>query len=266
MKKTIEIAGKKIIYKVVGKGKPVMLVHGYGEAGDVWNNQVSFMENNYHLIVPDLPGSGESDLIEDMSMEGMAEVLKAIIDKEINPARTGITLIGHSMGGYILLAFLEKYSSYLTAFGLFHSTAFADTEEKKDNRKKSIEFISQHGSSAYLKSAIPNLFSKYTNEQNPGLITEFIDSVNNFSDKSLVSYLEAMMNRPERADLLKTTQLPILFVLGEFDNTIPLEDGLRLAQLPEKSYIHILHRSGHMGMLEEEENSNQILNKFLSET
>lgn len=266
MKKQIELAGKNIFYQVIGKGKPVMLVHGYGEAGEVWTNQVSFLKENYHLIVPDLPGSGQSDLIEDMSMEALAEVLKAIVDKEVKPEGAPISMIGHSMGGYISLAFLEKYSSYLSAFGLFHSTAFADTEEKKDTRKKSIEFIGKHGSAEYLKSAIPNLFSEQTNEQNPGLITEFIRSTNNFSDKSLVSYLEAMMKRPDRAGLLKTTQLPILFVLGDFDNTIPLADGLKLAQLPEKSYIHILHRSGHMGMLEEEENSNQILKKYLSET
>jgi pimeloyl-ACP methyl ester carboxylesterase len=65
---------------------------------------------------------------------------------------------------------------------------------------------------------------------------------------------------------LKTTTLPVLFVLGEYDNAIPIQDGLKLSHMPEKSYIHILHQSGHMGMMEEEEKSNELLNKFLSET
>ena len=90
--------------------------------------------------------------------------------------------------------------------------------------------------------------------------------MNNFSDSALVSYYDAMMQRPDNTELLKTTALPVLFVMGEFDNTIPLQDGLKLSLLPEKSYIHVLHQSGHLGMLEEEEKSNQLLYKFLSET
>src|SRR5262245_43748285 len=101
-----------------------MLVHGFGETNDVWKNQVAFLQNKFKLIVPDLPGSGESAMIDDMSMEGMAEVLKSIIDKEnssviasnviaIRREAEKQTLIAHSMGGYIALAFAEKYNSYL---------------------------------------------------------------------------------------------------------------------------------------------------------
>jgi homoserine acetyltransferase len=75
-----------------------------------------------------------------------------------------------------------------------------------------------------------------------------------------------MMQRPDRTHLLKTVHFPILFVLGKYDNAIPFQDGLKLAHMPEKAYIHILYQSGHMGMLEEHDNSNHILKKFLSET
>src|ERR1041384_7943248 len=105
-----------------------------------------------------------------MSMEGMAEVLKIIFDKEniqvsdseFPPSASGAVLIGHSMGGYITLAFVEKYSNYLSAFGLFHSTAFPDTEEKKITRSKGIEFIKEHGAFEFLKTSTPNLFSPIT--------------------------------------------------------------------------------------------------------
>ena len=73
MEKQIEIASKKIFYTLSGKGKPVMLVHGFGETGEVWKNQVAFLKDSFQLIVPDLPGSGQSEMIDDMSMEGMAE-------------------------------------------------------------------------------------------------------------------------------------------------------------------------------------------------
>ncbi len=85
MNKEIEVAGKKIFYRVYGKGNPVMLVHGFGETGNVWEKQVAFLKDSFLLIVPDLPGSGQSEMIDDMSMEGMAEVLKEILDKEIKP-------------------------------------------------------------------------------------------------------------------------------------------------------------------------------------
>src|SRR5262245_61329765 len=128
MDKILSYESKKIVYRVLGNGKPVMLVHGFGEDSSVWNRKVDFLKNNYQLIIPDLPGSGASELINDMSMEGMAEVLHSIIHEEnIDKA----TVIGHSMGGYITLALAETYWNHVNGFGLIHSTAFADSEEKK---------------------------------------------------------------------------------------------------------------------------------------
>src|SRR5436190_6050156 len=225
MNKQIEITGKKIFYRTYGKGKPVMLVHGFGETGDVWKNQITYLKNDFQLIIPDLPGSGESDLVKDMSIEGMAEVIKIIFEAEVKhlplsgssqiPPPTGGTggaLIGHSMGGYITLAFASKYPGYLSALGLFHSSAFADTDEKKETRKKGIEFIREHGAFEFLKNATPNLFSPLSKNEKPELIDGFIRSLSNFSDPSLVYYYDAMMQRPDRTELLKTIELPVLFV------------------------------------------------------
>ena len=87
MHKQIDINGKKIVYSVHGNGKPVMLVHGFGETGEVWKNQIAYLEDDFQLIIPDLPGSGESDIIDDMSMEGMAEVIKIIFETEATLTR-----------------------------------------------------------------------------------------------------------------------------------------------------------------------------------
>ena len=312
MDKEIKIAGKKIFYRVYGNGngKPVMLVHGFGETGDVWKNQVGpppnevpnlhfvrlppkegllythtqltgdSLKDKFLFIVPDLPGSGQSEMIDDMSMEGMAEVLKIILDKEIaelsessQAPRSGrpdgyrdrAALIGHSMGGYITLAFAEKYEGLLRSFGLFHSTAFADTEEKIAGRRKGIEFIKEHGAFEFLQTSVPNLFSQRSKDEFPELIDQFVQSLNNFSPESLVSYYESMIRRPDRTAVLKNTKLPILFIMGKHDTAVPLQDGLKLCYLPEKSYFHVLHQSGHMGMLEETKKSNRLLEEFLSE-
>ena len=262
VEKTVLYQNKKILYRSIGTGDPVMLVHGFGEDGKVWHKQVEHLKKKYHLIVPDLPGSGRSEMIADMSMEGMAEVLHTIIHEE-NIDRC--TVIGHSMGGYITLALIESYWNHVNAFGLFHSSAFADTEEKKVTRKKGIEFIKQHGAFEFLKTATPNLFSPNSKLQITNSIDRFINSLKDFTPEALISYYEAMMSRPERTSILKNTKNPVLFIAGEHDNAVPLNDILKQCHLPEKSYFHVLKNSGHMGMMEETQNANRILEEFLLE-
>ena len=262
MEKTILYHQKKIFCRIIGSGDPVMLVHGFGEDGNVWDKQVEHLKNKYHLIVPDLPGSGRSEMIDDMSMDGMAEVLHTIIHEE-NIDKC--TVIGHSMGGYITLALVENYWNHVNAFGLFHSSAFADTDEKKETRKKGIEFIKQNGAFEFLKTTTPNLFSPNSKEQIPNTINDFIESLKGFTSKALIAYYEAMMSRPDRTSILKNTKNPVLFIAGEHDNAIPLNDVLKQCHLPGKSYFHVLKNSGHMGMMEETQNANRILEDFLLE-
>ncbi len=317
--KNLNYNGHSIFYRVIGEGNPAVFIHGFGEDGNVWeapSNSPEGGESNaqtwlfddssllskFKFIIPDLPGSGKSEMIEDMSMEGMAEVIKVIVDAEKPPlilptgenntqpsliedvsnnsnipksevsewvsspvggSRMGAVLIGHSMGGYIALAFAEKYPEYLNGLGLFHSTAYPDTEEKKAARQKGIQFIKEHGAFEFLKTANYNLFSQLSKDKMPQLIDEFIGSLRNFTAKALVSYYEAMMKRPERIATLKNLQIPMLFIAGKYDNAIPLNDILDQCHLPEISYFHILAESGHMGMIEETEKSNRILNDYL---
>ena len=265
--KEILYQGKKIYYRIYGTGKTVILLHGFGEKGDVWNNQIEYLKERYKLIVPDLPGSGKSEMIDDMSIAGMAEVIKIILDSECPkvppPGELRGALIGHSMGGYISLAFVKKYPEYLDAFGLVHSTAYADSEEKKTVRKKGIEFIKQHGAFKFLKTTIPNLYSAVFKEAKPAFVEKQIERLKDFTDTALIAYYTAMMERPERIEVLKTVKIPVLFIIGEYDYAIPLEESLRQCHLPEKSYIHFLKKSGHMGMLEEQEKVNRILDDFL---
>ena len=262
MNKHLLYQHKKIFYRITGSGKPVILIHGFGEDGEIWNNQVQFLKNNFQLIIPDLPGSGQSEMIDDMSIEGMAEVIHSIIHEENIES---CPVIGHSMGGYITLALMESYWNHISAFGLFHSTAFADNEEKKATRRKGIQFIKQHGAFECLKIATPNLFSSITKDEKPELIDKQVSGLHNFSPTVLVSYYKAMMQRPDRTGILRKAVVPVLFIMGKYDAAVPVEDGLKQCQLPEKSYIHILLQSGHMGMLEEPDNSNLILEKFLLE-
>lgn len=255
----IMLNGKRFFYRSIGEGPMVFLLHGFGEDGSIWNNQYEALPG-FQLIIPDLPGSGKSEMINDMSMEGLAECILEFLQRlKIDQ----LSLIGHSMGGYITLAFAEKYPELLNGFGLFHSTAYADSEEKKQIRKKGIEFIQKHGAYDFLKTSIPNLYAPATKNEKPGLIENQITCSNHFSETALVSYYNSMMTRPNRTSVLKNSRLPVLFILGKHDNAVPLKDGLEQCSLPDLAYIHVLENAGHMGMREEPTASNQILLNYL---
>lgn len=263
MKKTVTYNGQQIVYQDRGNGYPVMLVHGFGEEAGIWDEIAAALEIQYRLIIPDLPGSGESELTGDMSIEGMAESLFSILRTE---KIDHCCIIGHSMGGYITLAFAEKYPDLLDGFGLFHSTAYADTTEKKDIRQKGIAFIREHGAFAFLKTATPNLFAPLTREKNPALIEKQITGLQRFTAAALIEYYEAMIRRPDRTGVLKNAQVPVLFIIGAYDQAVSPADSLAQSHLPDLSYIHLLKHAGHMGMLEETTECIRILESFLQDT
>src|SRR5690606_4701010 len=244
--------------------KPVILVHGFGEDHSVWQNQVAYFKNKYQLIIPDLPGSGASEMTDNMSIDVMALIIKKITDSIVKENEK-VILVGHSMGGYISLAYAEKNSERLLGLGLFHSSSYADSKEKIITRKKGIEFIETHGAFPFLKNTLPNLFSNHTKEQQPELVQQLIEKSGNFTASALVTYYESMIDRPDRRSILETSTIPVLFIISENDQAIPISDSLEQTSLPGKSYITILKNSGHMGMLEEPLESNLALARFLEE-
>lgn len=257
--KRITHKGKTISYRTKGRGPLVLLLHGFGEDGTIWEGQYDLFPQ-HQLVVPDLPGTGDSELLAEMSMDSMATIVKAVIDAEGGDKSI---LIGHSMGGYVALAFAERYPESLRAFGLFHSSAFADSEEKKETRRKGIRFIQEHGAAEFLKTATPNLYSPQSREAHPEWVREHLAATHNFSADALVSYYMAMIDRPDRTAVLEQSKVPVLFVMGRHDVAVPLQDGLKQCHLPPLSYIHILDETGHMGMIEEKANTAELLSAFV---
>ncbi len=276
--KTFTYQSSKIFYRTIGSGKPVVLIHGFAEDGDIWKNQIEFLQDYFCLIIPDLPGSGKSELIDDMSIEGMAEVIKEIINRELQKLPllehpdhfgkeaegVGVCVAGHSMGGYITLAFAEKYPSMLTSLGLVHSSAFADSDEKKANRLKSIEFIKKNGAYEFLKATIADLFTETWSSNNKETVEQQIEKSRSFTDEAIIQYYLTMIARPDRTTVLKNFSKPILFIIGQHDKAVPFEQSMQQCYLPNQSHIHILRNSAHMGILEEANKINTNLEDFLT--
>ncbi len=264
---TIKFRDKEIFYRTEGRGNPVMLLHGFGEDSRIWDNQVEKLKNDFFVIIPDLPGSGQSELLDgDCTMEDYAEAIKMIADNEAITSKSygTFSLIGHSMGGYITLAFAAKYGQLLNSFGLFHSSAFADDAVKIVSREKGIDFIKKNGAHLYAETTVPNLFSDQTKKKHPQLVKDLVEIAGGLDAETLIQYTRAMIKRPDTTKVLQSFPQPILFIIGIHDNAVPLEASLRQCHLTQIGSAHFLQNTGHVGMWEDTELCNEYLYNFLN--
>jgi pimeloyl-ACP methyl ester carboxylesterase len=261
--RSFEFDNRQMGYVKTGAGPAVILLHGFGEDHYIFNSTVAMLEKTYTVYAPDLLGTGMSPINtfpSNFSIEYLADSIAALLQHE---KIENCTLLGHSMGGYITVAFAKKYPQYLKSFGLLHSTALPDTPIKIENRLRGITFIQKFGAASFLETTAPNLFGSFTQKNHPQIITDFIQSIPAFSNEALTHYYQAMMARPDVTSFLETTSLPVLFILGDQDMPVALEDTLPQTKMPKRAYLYVLENCGHMGMLEQPIHFNKALLGFL---
>ena len=271
MQKSIQYFQRKLGYRVLGKGTPVVLIHGFGEDSHIWDKQISFLQDHCLLIIPDTPGTGSSEILRAsdlkkaddaaITMTDYAASIAAILEAE-NIEQS--IIIGHSMGGYITLALEESFPKLISKFGLVHSTALADSTEKKANRLKGIELMELYGAGPFIRNTIPNLFSAKFKKEHTDMVSLLIDAAPVFNTQACQQYYQAMMQRPDRTAILKSNPKPILFVIGTEDVAAPLADLLPQIELPAHPKVHILEGVGHMGMWEATEQVNRFILDFIN--
>lgn len=248
--------------EVAGSGLPIVLLHGFCEDLSLWEDLVKTINPQYQVISIDLPGFGKSDPIEDdLSIEKVASYVHNTVINDLHIDK--YIVIGHSLGGYISLALADLYPESIIAFGLINSTSFADSEEKKLVRNKTIDFINKHGVERFLEGFVSNLFSS----QNQILLSEDMDKVLkmgiNLPKSTVTGYMKAMLNRPDRSFLL-SQQNKVLFIGGTEDQHVPLPDiekQLQLLHHPENG--HIFDGVAHMSMFEAKIPFEKAINNFL---
>ncbi len=262
---SFEFHNQKIGYQKTGTGPAVILLHGFGEDRHIFKSTNATLEKKYCVLTPDLLGTGISafepnSIPPNFSIEYLADSIAALLRQE-NIAVC--FMLGHSMGGYITMAFAKKYPQHLTGFGLLHSTASPDTLLKIENRKRSITFIEAHGAALFLATTIPNLFGTHAKENQYKIIDSLIHQSASFSASILVAYYHAMIERPDLTRILEATNLPVLFILGTEDIAVALDDTLPQTKMPKTAYLYVLENCGHMGMLEQPNSFNNAILDFL---
>ncbi len=258
--KSANYEGKTIAYDANGKGPAIVLLHGFGEDRTVWEEfQTDLLEENLRVVRIDLPGFGQSEVLPEVSIETMAEAVNAVVD-QLQLDR--FILIGHSMGGYVALAYGEKYGEKLAGLGLFHSHPYADSDKKKQDRRRSVNFINRQGHVIYLKQLFPNLFADHFARSNAFLVDKLIYRAAHFPSEGITGALNAMMNRPDRSEVLSAIACPVLFIIGKEDSVIAPEKSIEPTHLPAQASIHILEKVGHMGMFEAPKKTQRIVRQF----
>lgn len=247
-----------------------MLLHGFCESMDIWDEFVKVLSSGFHVITPDLLGHGKSDVPSqmnssgeylatmEMQAEGVNEVLKAC-----NVERC--TVVGHSMGGYIGLAFAELYPEKVKGLCLFHSSAMADTEEKKLDRNRAIEVVKKD-KVAFVEGMIPKMFAPSNLDRMRGDVERVLTIANNNPQDGFVAALAGMRDRKDRQHVLEGADYPVLFIIGKDDLLIPLDKMTSQIVKPKHSEVLILSRVGHMGFYEAREKTLFAIEKFMEET
>ncbi len=241
------------------KAQTLVLLHGFCENSAVFNLQVQELKQWFDIITFDLPGFGKSCVHEKITIECMADKVKIALDAlKIKSC----VMIGHSMGGYVTLAFAKKHAQYLKGFGLLHSTAAADSQERMTKRRQTIKFIQENGKDAYFKNFFPTLFNDP--EKSALAISNLIEEANKGTTEGIIDAIRAMMNRERTFDLLEQTKIPVFFAVGKYDNLIAEHDMLAQAALCNEAEICYLQESAHMGMLEEPTKLNHAIKHFIA--
>lgn len=248
MEKQILLNGHGVAYDALGAGKSTLVfAHGFGEDRRVFSDFIQPLTSRFKVFNIDIAGVGGSDVLPEYSMAYMAGVIHAVAQAE---GLSKFVLVGHSMGGYVALEYAERYGESLSGLCLFHSHPFEDNGEKKEGRRKSMEFVERNGSRQYVRQLITHLFSEDFKSSNPEVVERQISRACEFPPETIIGCLGAMLERKDKTHILKEASFPVMSVLGKEDQTLPFEMGMRQTHLAPISKVKILEKAGHMGMLE----------------
>jgi pimeloyl-ACP methyl ester carboxylesterase len=234
---------------------PVLcLIHGHGVDASIWDGIYADLVLDTQVLKPDF-----AHLTNHKTIEAYAEDLYARLqDAQIE----SVVLVGHSMGGYMALAFAEQHPEMVQGLILYHSTATADDEKRKDVRRQTIDELKAQGTVPFIQKQLPKMVAAtYPPEKTQVLIDRF----RNLPADALIAGVEAIAGRPDRTNVLRPAQFPVLLVLGRDDQLIPFDKTAQLANLSDKITVAPIENAGHLSMVEQPEASIQAIRAFVAQ-
>lgn len=241
--------------------KCVVLLHGYLESMYVWDDFAPLLTPSVRVITVDIPGHGISEVKGEVhTMEMVADVLHQML-KSLEIER--VTMVGHSMGGYVALAFCARYPEQLDGLVLLSSTPNPDTETKRENRRREIALVRAGKKDALARVAPEAGFAEQNRRRLRSYIDDLTECVHITEDDGIVALLGGMMERADQNGMLRKSAVPQLFILGKKDGYIPVEVAEEIVANHPQAQVAWLEESGHMGFIEEPEACAEALLKFV---
>jgi pimeloyl-ACP methyl ester carboxylesterase len=260
--KTIKFRTKEIYYRTAGKGPALVFLHAYLGSSEVMLSLASLFQKSFMVICPDLPGHGQSECVAETHTMGlMADSVQYILETEnIETAN----FCGHSMGGYVALAFLKKYPKYCQSLVLLNSNPFSDTEEKRRQREREISIIRAHRKNLLLYSSGQQYFA-----HKPKLLLQHEKSFlyrieSQTSSVGMIAALKGMSVRENFLSLIQKPTLPLLWIMGEIEMANFHHTSFNIEGINLQENICVIKGAGHMSFLEEEEMVYSVLNRFFN--
>ncbi|CAM4199682.1 alpha/beta fold hydrolase [Gillisia limnaea] len=244
----------ELFYTTKGTGNPLVFLHGFLESSKIWEPFIEKLSAKRQVICIDLPGHGKSGNISDMhTMELMADAVHEIL-KHLKIERA--SLVGHSMGGYVSLAYMEKFPGITKSLILMNSTPEEDSEEKKTNRDRSIAIIRKN-KKAFVSMAITNLLPPENYLKFKKEIDELKNNANQMSEEGIIAALKGMKIRTNRISLLKNFRNQKYLILGKRDPVLNTDDTQSVGDFCQCKII--LTETGHLSYMENYTEIDEIL-------
>jgi pimeloyl-ACP methyl ester carboxylesterase len=255
--KNTQFKNTSISYSDTGKGTAIVLLHGFLENQKMWDKYVAAFSKRNRVITIDLLGHGETECLGYIhSMEDNADAVHAVLaELRIRKA----ILVGHSMGGYVALAFAELYPENVKGLVLLNSTAKADSAERKLNRARAVKAVKQ-SYIGFVSLAIANLFSENNRERLVKEIENTKKEALKTPLRAIVASLEGMKIRADREVLLHLSPYPKLLILGKKDPIVPYEETKE--QIENTAVELVTFPDGHMSHIENHEELTKVLLQF----
>ena len=244
-----------------GIGPTVVFIHGFCENSTIWTPFRERLEQKYQVVLIDLPGHGGSPIeSQEFTIDAIADKVHTSLKEQGNEK---YFVIGHSLGGYVSLALAQNYADQVLGFGLFSSTTYPDTAEKKKARVKLQGFLEEHGVQVFMDSFVPNLFSPANRVKMHSEIAILKHIGSKVSINTIVAYSLAMKDRPDRTHVLADFSKPRFIVTGADDGAVPLEVSQKMMELVPTENTLLLDGVGHNGFVEAKAESLEFIELFL---
>ncbi|RFN59014.1 alpha/beta fold hydrolase [Marixanthomonas ophiurae] len=243
-----------IYYSITGSGPAMVLLHGFLESSTIWNEYIAALSEKHTVITIDFPGHGKSEIVSKThSMQLMAKVVKSVLH-ELNIESA--ILIGHSMGGYVALAYTELFQDDVEKLILLNSTPTADSEERKQNRRRALKVL-DHNAEAFISMAIMNLFSENSKKRFTSEIETLKKEALQFPVAGIQAAIRGMINRKDRTDVLANFDKKKIMVCGNEDPIMSISDSKVISETTNTELIQL--EGGHMSWLENTDEIHKIM-------